>query len=246
VSAGGNGRLINVVMSVISTSGSNVTFRTDRWAFTRQTSAVTGRVWNDANGDGVVGGTEPGINGVHVDLFDTALGLVVATMTTAGDGNYSFNALLGGRYEVRVIANTLPVGAVPTFDPDGVASPNRFALDLACDQIAASRHFGYSLASSDVPAFRTTAVLRQNIPNPFNPSTWIEFELPAADFAEVVVCDVAGRAVKLLTRATTLAGPHRVEWDGRDESGVPVASGVYYYSLHTAQGRWMKRMVLLR
>ena len=73
-----------------------------------------------------------------------------------------------------------------------------------------------------------------------------EFELPAAGLAEVAVCDVAGRVVKILTRATTPAGPHRVEWDGRDESGVPVASGVYYYSLQIAQGRWMKRMVLLR
>lgn len=246
VSAGGNGRLINVVISVISTSGADVTFRTDRWAFTRQTGSLAGRVWNDADADGVAGGTELGINGVRADLFDTALGSVVATMLTTGNGNFSFSTLLGGHYEVRVATNTLPAGSVPTADPDGIASPHQFALDLGCDQIAAGRDFGYAVPASDAPAFRRTDVLRQNVPNPFNPGTWIEFELTQDGVAELVICDVAGRAVKLLTRAPTPAGPHRVEWDGRDDSGAQVASGVYYYSLHTAQGRWTKRMVLLR
>ena len=246
VSAGGNGRLINVVISVISTSGADVTFRTDRWAFTRQTGSLAGRVWNDANADGVAGGTEIGINGVRADLFDTALGSVVATMLTTGNGNYSFSTLLGGHYEVRVAANTLPAGSVPTADPDGITSAHQFTLDLACDQAATGRDFGYAVPASDAPAFRSTDVLRQNVPNPFNPGTWIEFELTQDGVAELVICDVAGRAVKLLARAQMPAGPHRVEWNGRDDSGAPVASGVYYYSLHTAQGRWTKRMVLLR
>ncbi len=246
VTAGGNGRLINVVMSVISTSGSNVTFRTDRWAFTRQTATVTGQIWNDANGDGVLGGTESGLNGVRANLFDTALGSVVATSTTGSSGNYSFSALLGGHYEVRLDPSTLPTGFVPTADPDGIATPNVFALDLGCDQTAPSRNFGYFPTNSDVPAFRSIDVLRQNVPNPFNPSTWIEFELGEDTFAEIAVCDVAGRTVRILTRAATPAGPHRVAWDGRDAAGAPVVSGVYYYRLHTAHGSWTKRMVLLR
>lgn len=246
VSAGGNGRLINVVISVISNSGADVTFRTDRWAFTRQTGSLAGRLWNDADADGVPGGAELGINGVRVDLFDTALGSAVATMLTAGNGNYSFGSLLGGRYEVRVAPSTLPAGSVPTADPDGLQSAHQFALDLGCDQAAAGRDFGYAVPLSDAPAFRSADVLRQNVPNPFNPGTWIEFELTQPGAAELAVCDVAGRAVRLLARARMPAGPHRVEWDGRDDSGAMVASGVYYYSLHTAQGRSTKRMVLLR
>lgn len=246
VSAGGNGRLVNVVVSVISTSGANVTFRTDRWAFSRQTSSVSGRVWEDANGDGVPNAAEPGYNGVRVDLFDTALGAVTATSLTASDGNYNLDMQPGAHYEVRVDPAMLPASVAPTADPDGIASPHRFALDLACDLAVVGQNFGYVSTASDAPVFRRADVLRQNVPNPFNPSTWIEFELSTGGPAEIAVYDIAGRWVNSLTRATLPAGLHRIEWDGRDAHGAPAASGVYCYSLRTAQGHWMKRMVLLR
>jgi hypothetical protein len=195
----------------------------------------------------VKGGTEPGISGVRVDLFDVALGSVVATTQTAGDGNYRFEALLGGAYQVKVDAGTLPAGLVPSFDPDGIPSANQFALDLGCDAVAGNRDFGYAPTNTAVlPGFGGAEALRQNVPNPFNPRTGIEFDLAENGFAELVVYDVAGRRVKALVREERSAGPHRVEWDGQDEHGDPVPSGVYYYALRTAQGCWMRRMTLLR
>ena len=67
------------------------------------------RVWNDANGNGIQDAGEAGINGVTVQLLDAANNLV-ATATTAGDGNYTFTSLAAGTYTVRIVAATLPAG----------------------------------------------------------------------------------------------------------------------------------------
>jgi beta-glucanase (GH16 family) len=247
VGSGGNGRLINVAWSVVSTSGADVTFRTDRWAFTRQTGSIAGRVWSDTDADGTPDPAEPGIGGVSVTLVDVALGSDIASRVTASDGTYAVHALLGGTYEVRVDPGTLPAGSVPTYDPDGTATADRFALDLACHQVATPLDFGYASPASDAaPASRTHEALQQNVPNPFNPRTLITFEMIEGGFADLGVYDVAGRWVRSLVREQRAAGPHSVEWDGRDSRGLPAASGVYYCSLRTAWGHWMKRMTLLR
>ena len=140
--AGGNGQLINVVMSLVSTGGSNVTFRTDLWQFTRRTSSASGLVWNDVNQDGESSG-EPGLPGVTVELFDPVLGEIVATDTTSAAGTYSLAGQVLGDYEVRVLASSLPGGLAPTSDPDGTNTPDVAALALECDETLSDFDFGY-------------------------------------------------------------------------------------------------------
>jgi hypothetical protein len=247
VGAGGNGQLVNVVVSVIGTSGSSVTFRTDDWAFTRQTSSVVGRVWHDVNGDGARDESEPGIGGVTIELLDAVLGSVITTQATAATGSFDFDQLVGGPYVVRIDAQTLPPGAAPTFDPDGTASAHQFALDLGCDEAVGGRDFGYALPPIASPAAPGRfEALRQNVPNPFNPRTVIEFALAEEGIATVRIYDLAGRLVRTLVRDALPAGPHRVEWDGKDELGRSVAAGVYEYRLQTDRGRWVRRMALLK
>ena len=247
VSAGGNGRLVNVVWSVLSTSGADVTFRTDRWAFTRQTSRLAGRVWSDTDANGAADAGEPGIAAVGIELVDVPVGTSIASTLTAADGRYEFGALLGGVFEVRVVAATLPAGLVPTFDPDGTTSDGRFALELGCNETVGGRDFGYAPLPTDAPpAWATGEILHQNVPNPFNPHTRIGFTLPEDGFAELAVYDAAGRCIATLVHEWRPAGTHWVEWDGRDAHGRPVASGVYYSTLRTERGRWMRRTTLLR
>lgn len=69
--------------------------------------------------------------------------------------------------------------------------------------------------------------LDQNYPNPFNPTTTIEFSLGRADYTTVKVFDTLGREVRTLVAAQTPAGTHRVEWNGLDQTGRAVSSGVY-------------------
>ena len=89
--------------------------------------------------------------------------------------------------------------------------------------------------------------LAQNYPNPFNPTTTILFSLAERGRVVLKVFDVSGRLVRTLADATLSAGAlHRIEWDGRDEGGVSVASGVYFYRLVTGGFNSTRKMVLLK
>ena len=89
--------------------------------------------------------------------------------------------------------------------------------------------------------------LHANKPNPFNPSTMIGFELPVASPIHVEIFDVAGRRIRTLASGDVYpAGVHALEWDGRNERGRTVASGVYLYRL-TAEGFTdTRRMVFMK
>ncbi|MEA2602424.1 MAG: large repetitive protein [Acidobacteriota bacterium] len=108
----------------------------------RGTASVGDRVWTDTNGDGVQDAGETGINNVTVELLD-ASNNVVATTTTSGDGNYTFSHLNAGNYSVRIVASSLPAGVAPTYDLDGVATPNIAAFALAGGQARDDVDFGY-------------------------------------------------------------------------------------------------------
>jgi len=92
----------------------------------------------------------------------------------------------------------------------------------------------------------TSYALSENYPNPFNPSTTIEFALPEAGHVELTVFNLLGQRVRTLANQTLAAGTYRVEWDGRDHSGSPVASGVYFYRLRADSFLEAKKMVLLK
>jgi hypothetical protein len=140
---GGNGRLVNVVVAIISTDGDNINFRTDRWLFTDESTSISGRVWGDADGNGLPDAGEPGWNGVGVDLLDSS-GATLQTTTTAGDGDYQFAALPWGEYTVSVQTATLPAGASPTADPDGVGTPHVASALLGCSDTSTGQDFGYA------------------------------------------------------------------------------------------------------
>jgi hypothetical protein len=73
--------------------------------------------------------------------------------------------------------------------------------------------------------------LAQNAPNPFRPSTSISYELHRPGVVRLTVFDVHGRVIRDLVHGYRAAALHAVEWDGRDDAGRLVASGVYFYRL---------------
>ncbi|NIT58036.1 MAG: T9SS type A sorting domain-containing protein [Aliifodinibius sp.] len=88
--------------------------------------------------------------------------------------------------------------------------------------------------------------LSQNYPNPFNPSTTIEFYLPRTDHVELVITNVLGQKVRTLYAGRVTAGSHQFSWDGTNENGATVASGVYLYHLKTSLGQLVKKMLFIR
>ncbi|MFO7654584.1 MAG: FlgD immunoglobulin-like domain containing protein [Candidatus Krumholzibacteriia bacterium] len=99
--------------------------------------------------------------------------------------------------------------------------------------------------TGDLPAARPTALL-PNRPNPFNPLTQVRFTLASAGPVSVTVHDAAGRLVRRLIGAELIAGAHEVLWNGRDESGREVPSGVYFCRLQAQGSMWTGKMMLVR
>jgi hypothetical protein len=88
--------------------------------------------------------------------------------------------------------------------------------------------------------------LYQNSPNPFNPRTVLRFSLAQTGPVELTIFDVNGRKVRTLVNETREAGLHEVAWDGTDDAGHPVASGVFWSQLETEGFSSNKKMVVLR
>ncbi len=85
-----------------------------------------------------------------------------------------------------------------------------------------------------------------NAPNPFSPSTALHFRLPEPARARIVVHDVSGRVVRRLTETRLAAGSHVIAWDGRDDAGHEVASGVYLARIEAGAVSASTKMLLLR
>jgi len=93
---------------------------------------------------------------------------------------------------------------------------------------------------------RAPFALDQNVPNPFNPTTTIRFTIATDTYATLAVYDIAGRRVKTLVDGNVKADFYHVVWDGRNESGHRVASGIYFYRLQAGPFVRSHKMIVLR
>jgi hypothetical protein len=102
--------------------------------------------------------------------------------------------------------------------------------------------------SGEVPSqsLPDRCLLHQNYPNPFNASTQIAFDLPRGSCLRLDICDITGRRVALLHDGFLAAGEHTLWWDGTDDAGREVASGVYFYRLRTDSETVTRKMILLK
>lgn len=102
------------------------------------------------------------------------------------------------------------------------------------------------LENGPMLAMPTTYALYANVPNPFNPQTVIAFDLAQDSPVQLVVYDVLGQQVRSLVSGFLPAGSQRVLWDGRDQRGSQVGSGVYFYRLAAGEFVQTRRMMLLK
>ncbi len=88
--------------------------------------------------------------------------------------------------------------------------------------------------------------LGQNYPNPFNPSTTIEFTVITREQVKIAIFDILGHQVKTLVNQTLPPGLHTVTWDGHNESGETVASGVYFYRIEAGEFVDVKKLTFIQ
>jgi hypothetical protein len=98
----------------------------------------------------------------------------------------------------------------------------------------------------DVSLAPTRFDLGQNYPNPFNPETRIQFGLPARGYVRLSVYNMLGQVVSVLVNGELPAGTKEVVWNGMDQHGRSMTSGVYFYKLETPQGAMTKKMILVK
>ncbi len=138
-------------------------------------------------------------------------------------------------FAVSGLTSTDFVTAVAT-DTNG--SSSQFAVNVQVD----------SPTSTDLPprALPGTYALAQNFPNPFNPSTTIQFSIARAGKARLTIFNIRGERVVILIDQIVSIGDHNLLWDGRNGDGRAVASGVYFYRLETDEFIASRKMLLLK
>jgi len=159
-----------------------------------------------------------------VSVFATIwTGDVVGYGLTDGNGNYTIDGLTTGMITLSVDKEdynstersvSIPASPSPVVDVD-------FTLSLATVSSVAPTEglpTGYSLM--------------QNYPNPFNPSTKITFDIPVSSTVTLKIFNVIGQEIRTLVHGRLPAGKQEVIWNGADDSGRALASGVYFYSLN--------------
>ena len=104
---------------------------------------------------------------------------------------------------------------------------------------------------TDITATPAKTTLLPNYPNPFNPETWIPYELATSADVKITIYDATGSVVRTLVLGHQAAGHYTdhdraAYWDGRNTLGERVASGVYFYQLHTDTVSLMRKMVILK
>jgi hypothetical protein len=102
------------------------------------------------------------------------------------------------------------------------------------------------IGTSDVNLLPTEYELAQNFPNPFNPSTKIQFSVPQNGPATVTIFNTLGQEVRSLFAGDVARGTYSVEWDGRDNSGTAMSSGLYFYTLKSGTFSQTKKMMLVK
>ena len=103
-----------------------------------------------------------------------------------------------------------------------------------------------NVVDSDFSTVPEKFAVHNNFPNPFNPSTHFSFDLPAMMATEVTVWNLLGQQVRTLHTGELPAGQHTARFDGRNDAGQPIPSGVYFYRVQAGQFVSTHKMMLLK
>ncbi|MFC1725742.1 FISUMP domain-containing protein [candidate division KSB1 bacterium] len=134
-------------------------------------------------------------------------------------------------------------GRIYTIIYSAIDFSGNIAFDTAYVKV---EHDKGKLKKSVLSAIPDTYELFQNYPNPFNPETTIMFTLPKTANVKLEIYNIQGREIKSILNQTKPAGYHSVKWDGTNNNGVKVNSGVYVYRLQAGEFVETRKMILLK
>jgi hypothetical protein len=180
------------------------------------------------------------VNGLNLlPTTDTAFRAATSYMVRDQGDTATFR--LGNNGDSRVIGRPVPPGL---FDFEGVLGD--FRGDYQLTPIDTTDILLRTNVADQPAALPQQFALLANYPNPFNPSTIIRYNLPANVRVKLVIYDLLGAKIRTLIDTDETAGFKQVTWDGNDDSGVRVASGVYLYQIEAGDFNMARKMVLTK
>jgi len=122
---------------------------------------------------------------------------------------------------------------------------------LMVDNVNLSNSLNVTKIDGSVTVIPSTFALLQNYPNPFNPDTWIPFELATDASVTINIYNAKGQLIRAIVLGSKAAGVYLSKdkaayWDGRDDSGEKVSSGVYFYTLQTGEFTATRKLVVVK
>lgn len=172
-------------------------------------------------------------------------GVLLSWTIASADGFRGYNIYRSrsgdGRFS-RLNAEMIPASAGMTYRDSDVLPGVTYWYQLGA--VDRDGEFRSTQESVTTPIWETE--LHQNWPNPFNPSTTIGFYMRGPGRVTLEVYDTRGKIVRTLVDGVRGFGPHEVTWNGRNDRGNPVGSGVYFYRLSVGKKRFTKKLTLLK
>lgn len=159
---------------------------------------------------------------------------------------------------LKILAANLQGGSIEAMDKTYLTLPVEFIGNER--DIANVSLDGIYLAGADGSLIETVArtnasevkvipgefALHQNFPNPFNPSTEIRFDLPEAGKVNLAIYNLMGQKIRTLSSGEMTPGYHAIVWDGTNDLGSQVATGMYFYAIQTSEFQATKKMLFMK
>ena len=127
---------------------------------------------------------------------------------------------------------------VAAFDPYDITWSDNGPWSLSID--VSSLHTDFNVSTPN------NYTLSENYPNPFNPVTQFNYDLPKQSMVAIIVYDIQGREIRSLFQGLKESGQYSITWDALDNYGNPVSAGVYLYHIQTEHFSQSKKMILLK
>ncbi len=159
-----------------------------------------------------------------------------------------------GAFEVEITvtqSGQVTFGVAENVATDLAGNGNTAAVQKTVTITLTDNQGGAPLANDNITDFPSETLLLSNYPNPFNPETWIPYQLAKSAAVTITICDIRGRVVRVLVLGHQAAGVYRsrskaVHWDGRNHFGEKVAAGVYFYTLKAGDYTATRKMLILK
>ena len=181
---------------------------------------------------------------MYAEYYNDAIDLYDEIINTSDSEITQLLAIIDQMWcHLKLTENTRNLGSAALYQPSNYAEYSEIKDSL----LAQIKQFNLEKESEPLDSLPpSTTQLISNYPNPFNPSTTISFDIAEAGVVRIDVYNIRGQRVSTLINENMSPRTHSTNWNGTDENGLNVASGVYFYQLRVGEITQTKRMLLMK